>query len=123
MFQMGVALQFGKGVKSDLSQSIGWYERARQAGHRSAAIYLGALLLKLKRCQDAERVLSEGALKNDPEFMYWLAKVYINRGDKVKKARDLLESATASGFLYAQGALARLLLSGKFGWRGIFRGI
>jgi TPR repeat protein len=110
----------------DSDKAAELYRIAYQSGSSAALLNLALILYKSGKISDAERLWSEGVAKNDPPSMYWLAHLYLNDLSNVKKqaeAARLLEQANQLGQIRATILLAKMHLTGKYGVRGIPRGL
>jgi uncharacterized protein len=124
MVYLGDAFRRGVGTPINIEQSENWFRRAYEAGSVEGLFQLGSLLLNLKRGDDAEKIFSEGVAKNFAPAMDRLATLYLKTGnaEKLAQAKTLLERATELGNVFAKRHLAGLLLSGRYGVRGMLRG-
>ncbi len=119
---LGYAYEMGFGVARDLQEAKKWYEMAYEKGSALALTQLGGLYFQQRNYAAAEQIFSRGVLMNDISSMYWLARIYLNNGEKLSETLNLLERATDNGHIYAERALGGLLLSGRFGIIGMIRG-
>lgn len=125
MLYLGWAYQKGTGVDVDTKQAEIWFRRAYEKGSKLAIYYLGHLYLGQQEYSKAQEVFAVGASMDYAPAIYCLGQMYVDGAGVSKqpdKARALLEQATALGHIFAKRSLAKLLMSGQFGFFSIFRG-
>ena len=124
MLYLGWAYQKCAGI-GDIKQAEIWFRRAYEKGSRLAIYHLGHLYLKQQEYAKAHEIFSAGATMDYAPAIYCLGQMYMDGAGISKqpdKARTLLERATALGHVFAKRSLARLLMSGRFGFFSIFKG-
>ncbi len=116
----------GRGVSKDLQQARKWFEVAATKGDSEAEYYLGRLSVISCDYVAAAQWFDKAAQGGFSPAMYRLAILYIV-GKGVDKnmalAIDLLENAAERRNVWAKFRLARLLLAGHAGPKGLVRGI
>ena len=126
MLRLGWAHERGIGTAVDLKQAETWYLRAREGGSVSDANdRLGSIYWGRKDYANACTAFAAGAAANNLRCMYWLGRMYrdgLGIDKQPETARTLFEQASLQGNLFARIALARLLMSGRFGVAKIFKG-
>ena len=125
MLYLGWAYQKGTGTAADAKQAEAWFRRAFEKGSKLAIYYLGHLYLQQQEYSKAHEVFAVGASMQYSPAIYCLAQMYVDGAGVSKqpdKARALLEQATVLGHVFAKRSLAKLLMSGEFGFFSIFRG-
>jgi len=126
MLFLGRAYQKARGASVDLKLSEKWYRRALERGSKQASLYLGAIYWNQKDYAKSYEAFSTGAKMDYAPAIYWLGRHYrdgLGVDRQPDKARLLFEQASAKGNLIAEGAVARLLVSGRFGFSGILKGL
>jgi TPR repeat protein len=119
---------FGQGaaVERDFSLAAEWYIRAIAAESWMATRYYAQLLANYRYFADCEKVLNDGIEKNWPPAFFWMAWYRQKQSRSRKTYREikpLLEYAAGQGHPQAQLWLARLMVTGKFGFSQIPHGI
>ncbi|MGQ0593582.1 MAG: tetratricopeptide repeat protein [Gammaproteobacteria bacterium] len=125
MLYLGWAYQKGTGTRVDTKQAEIWFRRAYQKGSKLAIYYLGHLYLQQQEHSKAHEVFAAGVSMDYAPAIYCLGQMYVDGAgvsQQPDKARALLERATALGHVFAKRSLAKLLISGQFGFFNIFRG-
>lgn len=123
MLYLGDMYENGKYVAKDLKQSEYWFNHAYKLGNSEGLFYLGRLYFRQEDYSSAEKIFLEGATKNDPYSMQWLARIYLIRNEKINDAKLLFEKAAAGGSIRAERFLGGILLRGGYGLTGFFRGL
>lgn len=126
MIYLGYLFREGKGVSADLKEAEIWFKRAYESGSITGLFYLGRLYMRLENYSESEKIFLEGADRNYPPAIYWLARLYYRdppRWKRLNEARPLLELAQDRGHIWARRDLARLYMRGAFGMDQIPRGI
>jgi TPR repeat protein len=109
----------------DMKKAESWLRRACDKGSKLAIYYLGHLYLKQREYEKAREIFMYGDSNDYAPATYCLAEMYIDGSGakkQLEKARELLEKATSLGHVFAKRSLARLLMSGRFGFFNMFRG-
>lgn len=125
MLYLGWAYQKGTGTAADAKQAEVWLRRAFEKGSKLAIYYLGHFYLQQQEYSKAHEVFAVGASMQYAPAIYCLGQMYVDGTGVSKqpdKARALLEQATALGHVFAKRSLAKLLISGQFGFFSILRG-
>jgi TPR repeat protein len=89
-----------------------WYRVAFECKALNAVYYLGTLLLRQERLEEAKNVLRIGVDYDDPASQYWLARALIKSDGLGEEAIQLLEYAAAHGHVRALNSIARIYISG-----------
>jgi TPR repeat protein len=125
MLHLGWAYQKGTGTGADAKQAEVWFRRAFEKGSKLAIYYLGHFYLQQQEYSKAHEVFAVGASMQYAPAIYCLGQMYVDGTGVSKqpdKGRALLEQATALGHVFAKRGLAKLLMSGQFGFFNTFRG-
>jgi len=124
--QSMVYLARAYGKAGDAKQAERWYQEA-YARNSSAGLYgLGRMCVSNKNYEEATRIFLDGTLRNDGVSMLWLARLYLREPitqERSARIRELLEESTKQGQIRAMNKLAFLLMQGRYGARGIPRGV
>lgn len=123
MIYLGWVYQTGKNM--DLKKAESWLRRACDKGAKLAIYYLGHFYLKQREYEKAREIFMYGDSSDYTPATYCLAEMYVDGSGvnkQIEKARELLEKATALGHVFAKRSLAKLLMSGQFGFFNVFRG-
>lgn len=114
------------GGDPDLCEAEHWYRMACEAGSPEAAFYLGCLYLKTKNNDQAREAFEIGARRGYAPCLFYLGRIYRDGWGveaQCDRAREMFERAASLDHLYAKRALGRMLLSGRFGFWGRFKGL
>ena len=126
MLQLGWIYQKGIGTATDLKQAERWYRGAVEKGSKQATHHLGTIYWKQKDYAKAHEAFSIGESMDWAPAIYWLGRLYrdgLGVNKQPDKARLLFEQASVLGNLLATNALARMFMSGQFGFLNIFKGL
>jgi len=123
---LGYAYQRGLGVVADPAAAERWYRHAIEGGCRQAQLRLGLIYESRGDLAAAENVYVVGVAERWAPAMWNLARLRLQQAQtpaELEEVRGLLEQAAARDDLAAQMHLSRLLVSGRFGWWRIPRGL
>lgn len=115
-----------KSGSSDLSEAEHWYRMACEAGSPEAAFYLGCLHLRNQSIDHAREAFEIGAGRGYAPCLFHLGRMYrdgLGVEPQFDRAREMFERAANLDHLYAKRALGRMLLAGRFGFWGRFKGL
>jgi TPR repeat protein len=125
MLQLGFAYGNVPGVTFDRGRQEYWYKRAAVTGSLYASMTLGRFYCIVDRYQEAVAEFERGLAGSYAPSIYLLAGLYY-RGEGVEKNlgkyKKYLIKATTLGHLLAERSLAKLLLSGRYGFVNFLRG-
>lgn len=130
IFRVGWHFYTGTAVEADVGKAEACFKRVIDSGSagaaRNYAVYYYGMVYFVSHDFDKAREIWELGDRDDyPPTVYWLARMY-RKGEGVAKdpayARELYERAASRGLAQAKADLTLLLLSGRFGLRGIIRG-
>ena len=110
----------------DLCEAEHWYRMACEAGSPEATFYLGRLYLKTKSNDQAREAFEIGARRGYAPCLFHLGRIYrdgLGVERRFALAREMFERAASLDHLYAKRALGRMLLAGRFGFLGRFKGL
>ena len=110
---------------ADASKARYWYSKAHDKGHPPASYMLGRIYSKSRQYDLAFAAFSKGAEKGSAPAIYRLAKMYqVGEGapQDISEYKRLLEMARSKRHIFAKRDLARLLLTGRFGFAQALRG-
>lgn len=112
MFNLGQAYRLGRGVNVDLSESMGWYAKAANAGHVDAQTQLGILLFQNGNQLSGLRWLHMAADKGEPRAQLLYGTALFNGDGLVKRdpalAYAYVAKAAAQGLAPAKTTLAEM---------------
>lgn len=121
MIVLGRAYQKGNGVKRDLNEANRWLNRARDAGHESAAVTLTHVQRDLGAEGNIDALIA-AAEGGNPGAMAELGRAYLE-GNGVERdenqAENWLERGHQAGHAGAGASLGRMYLSRNQSERGI----
>jgi TPR repeat protein len=103
-----------------------WYRMAYERGSSTGLFSLATIVYGEGDVDEAEKLWTDGASKNDGPSMFCLAIIYRDNPSAVStysQVRDLLERAHALEHLRATSCLSKMLMTGKFGLMNIPRGV
>lgn len=123
-----LAEEYVGGPFVDLAKAERWFRTAYQVSPTNLSTFqLGRFLNWQERDEEAKEVFANGARRGFGLSMYWLAVIYLRetpRGSHYPpEARQLLEAASAQGYVWATRRLASMLVKGKFGLADVPRGV
>lgn len=129
MLYLGEAYHKGKGARVDYAWAEQWYERAYQGGgcttKAHAAYGLGWLYRETGDPVRAYEAYQCGADYGNASCFRMLAAMRqqgLGCKQDINTARALLEKGADTGNVFASADLARLLISGHWGWRSRIAG-
>jgi len=131
MVALGWTYWKGMGTGVDLSQAEYWYGRACEESKgcgevdKEVAYKCGDFYLRQHRYDMAYVSLQRGATLGHVGCLRMLARMHLNGlgiDKDPEKGRGYLERAAIDGNVFAKRDLARLLLSGAFGWKNRIKG-
>jgi len=126
MLRAGWHYESGRGTDVDAAVAEDFYRRALCAGSWKATVSYARLLFRRGAHDKWPSTLGDGVDKGFIPSFFWLAWYRYERspsGRTAREVRHLLEAADEAGHPGARLALARWMALGKFGLRGIPRGI
>jgi TPR repeat protein len=126
MTVLGTIYRRGQGTRVDLFKAESWYLRAAELGYVPANYCLGLIYLRRGYHRKAVDQFRIAADRSYMPGIHMLGNMYCNgRGiDKdLREARRLWEWGNSLGFIHAKTALAKLLMTGKFGLLQWLRGV
>lgn len=108
--QLGWLYEQGLGVTADTDRSIGLYRTAYEYDRQQGAYYLGSLLMRLGRSEEARNFMEEASNLSHPSAAYWAYVLNVDRGtpEGIERAKKFLIRAADLGHEYAKRDLARL---------------
>lgn len=123
MVYLGYAFEKGLGVEKDISTAMAWYERAAQQGSLLAKSYLAGLLVARGQYDEAQLMLSDTDLRDDPASMFWMATILLKKKTHIDDVLRILEEASRRGHIPSQRMLGGLLIHGYSGSKNIPKGV
>jgi len=126
MSMLYLAEAYYLGPNVDVPAAEFWFQSAQKHDCSKATYGLGVINYWSGRFDRAEEYFAEGASKNDPLCMYWLAHLRISGSEYDEQflaAEKLLRKSSALGSLRAKIVLGKFYVFGKYGMRKIPKGL
>lgn len=117
---------FGRGTPRDIEKAQGWFEKSAQQGDLEGKFGLGRVYVTRKEYERARECFQVTAERDFLPGIYRLGWIHLNGyGVKVNEslALELYSKAAAQGHIMARRGYAGLLVRGREGFFGRFKGV
>jgi TPR repeat protein len=112
MFNLGLAYEYARGVAIDYEEAAHWFREAAKRGDRAAMTNIGYMhergLGVARSAEQARGWYAKAAEHGDPAGLYNMGVLAFDDGDEAA-GEEWMWRATRSGYVPAQGRLARFL--------------
>lgn len=118
MVHLGWALQ-SAGPNRNFDEAEKWLRQACELGQVLGIYYLGQFYLAQSRYVEARTIFEAGCSLGYLPAMYCLGQMYLDGigvESNAELARALFERASSRGHVFSTRALAKLFMSGRFGF-------
>jgi TPR repeat protein len=126
MLELGRAYASGIGTPIDVSQAEMWFGKVAQLGSIRAHWYLGRLLMRQRKYQEAKDALSFSAARGYAPALFDIGRLYLHgwgvERDRLK-AQNYFERSADAGNVFAKTRLAGLLLRSGKGFSAKLKGV
>jgi len=116
----------GLGAPKDVEKAFAWFQKAASLGSSAGAFFCGRMLVTQGRYVESEAWFSTAAREDYSAAVLWMGLLRTRRlleNPDFETGLAYVQRAARLGNFLAKRELIQIMLSGRFGFLGILRGI